>query len=397
MANSGIGSQLGLKKETTWGTAVTVDKFFKYESETFSLDPTTSTRSACRRGHGRAAVADEEDDPQGGRRFRVRSRTSRPATSSTRWSPARSRPSSTPRRSRTPARSTSASSCRPSPRRSRSTSRRPTAATTAYTYPGSVLTVREFSAWRPAASSWRSSRGSSKDETTPATTPAGAALATASYARAMTSGRTGHDAPTTAARSAASRASTGRGAADGRQPPLPGTSGRDREADPEQRRDGHGHLRASTTTTRSTRRSARARSRRWSSRSRADGRSRRRTSRRSRSPLGDPDPRHVSPTVGGPDLLDQSIPFVAKYDGTNAPMKVESTPTRQSPPGSEAVAEPSASRGSASSAATSSASSPRSRRNSARTSRPPLRRWRLTRPRTHLAGRARTRAASSRT
>jgi hypothetical protein len=48
MANTGLGSQLGLKKETTWGTAVTVDKFFKYESETFALDRTTSTRSACR-------------------------------------------------------------------------------------------------------------------------------------------------------------------------------------------------------------------------------------------------------------------------------------------------------------------------------------------------------------
>src|SRR5690348_9567046 len=40
MANTGLGSQLGLKKETTWGTAVTVDKFFKYESETFNLDRT---------------------------------------------------------------------------------------------------------------------------------------------------------------------------------------------------------------------------------------------------------------------------------------------------------------------------------------------------------------------
>src|SRR4051812_15460681 len=40
MANTGLGSQLGLKKETTWGTAVVVDKFFKFESETFALDRT---------------------------------------------------------------------------------------------------------------------------------------------------------------------------------------------------------------------------------------------------------------------------------------------------------------------------------------------------------------------
>ena len=40
MANSGIGSQWGFKKETVWGTAVTVDKFFEYNSESFALDQT---------------------------------------------------------------------------------------------------------------------------------------------------------------------------------------------------------------------------------------------------------------------------------------------------------------------------------------------------------------------
>ena len=38
MANTGLGSQLGLKKESVWGTAVTVDKFFKYEGESFGLE-----------------------------------------------------------------------------------------------------------------------------------------------------------------------------------------------------------------------------------------------------------------------------------------------------------------------------------------------------------------------
>jgi hypothetical protein len=37
--------------------------------------------------------------------------------------------------------------------------------------------------------------------------------------------------------------------------------------------------------------------------------------------------RGTSPTVGGPDLIDVSIPFVVKYDGTNAPLKVEVTET----------------------------------------------------------------------
>jgi hypothetical protein len=49
--------------------------------------------------------------------------------------------------------------------------------------------------------------------------------------------------------------------------------------------------------------------------------------------------RGTSPTVGGPDLIDVSIPFVVKYDGTNAPLKVEVTETA-TPPGSEAVADP---------------------------------------------------------
>ena len=39
-ANTGLGSQFGMKKESTWGTAVTVDTFYKYESESLSLDQT---------------------------------------------------------------------------------------------------------------------------------------------------------------------------------------------------------------------------------------------------------------------------------------------------------------------------------------------------------------------
>jgi hypothetical protein len=38
MANSGVGSQAGGAKETTWGTAVTPTKFWEYESESLNLD-----------------------------------------------------------------------------------------------------------------------------------------------------------------------------------------------------------------------------------------------------------------------------------------------------------------------------------------------------------------------
>jgi hypothetical protein len=34
-----------------------------------------------------------------------------------------------------------------------------------------------------------------------------------------------------------------------------------------------------------------------------------------------------SPSVNGPDLISTSVPFVAKFDGTNAPMKIEYTST----------------------------------------------------------------------
>jgi hypothetical protein len=64
--------------------------------------------------------------------------------------------------------------------------------------------------------------------------------------------------------------------------------------------------------------------------------------------------RGTSPTVGGPDLIDVSIPFVVKYDGTNAPLKVEVTETKQRPLGSPMAGRDSSVRveGSASSAAT---------------------------------------------
>jgi len=38
MASSGLGSQFGAKKESAWGTAVTVDTFFEYSSESLSRE-----------------------------------------------------------------------------------------------------------------------------------------------------------------------------------------------------------------------------------------------------------------------------------------------------------------------------------------------------------------------
>ena len=48
MASSGLGSQFGLKKEGTWGSAETVAVFYEYENESFSVDPTYYDSSGLR-------------------------------------------------------------------------------------------------------------------------------------------------------------------------------------------------------------------------------------------------------------------------------------------------------------------------------------------------------------
>lgn len=47
---SGLGSSFGLKKETTYGTAVVVDKFYEYDSEGFGLDPSFLESGGLRAG-----------------------------------------------------------------------------------------------------------------------------------------------------------------------------------------------------------------------------------------------------------------------------------------------------------------------------------------------------------
>jgi hypothetical protein len=181
MANTGLGSQLGVKKETTWGTAVVPDTFFEFESESLTLDPTYYD------GLGLAA----------GRTFAPQSRakkTTRAAAGDTAitlpykkagfffdqmvagtitpvqqgataaWLSTFNVGSSVPTKSATLQVNKPASSTGDVP----------------FTYPGGVLTSAAFSVEIGGALtstfSWVV-----KDETTPTTTPAGASLATATY------------------------------------------------------------------------------------------------------------------------------------------------------------------------------------------------------------------------
>jgi hypothetical protein len=182
MANTGLGSQLGLKKESTWGTAVTVDKFFKYEGESFGLErsyvdpvglqagvtfaPQSLTKATTRSAAGGFNLATPYklsghlfDQMVAGTITPVQNAATTAYTSTFNVG------ASVPTKSATIQFNKPATS----------------AGDIAYTYPGSVLTSAEFSMETGGIlmSSWN---WVSKDETTTATTPAGSALATASYA-----------------------------------------------------------------------------------------------------------------------------------------------------------------------------------------------------------------------
>ena len=182
MANTGLGSQLGLKKETTWGTAVTVDKFFKYENESFTLDrnyvdpiglqagvtfaPQSLTKATTRTAGGGFEMYTPYkltghlfDQMVAGTITPVQQAATIAYLSTFNVG------SSLPTKSATVQVNKPATS----------------AGDVAYTYPGSVLESAEFSMATGGVlmSTWN---WLSKDETTPATTPAGAALASASYA-----------------------------------------------------------------------------------------------------------------------------------------------------------------------------------------------------------------------
>jgi hypothetical protein len=151
MASSGVGSQFGMKKETTWGTAVTVDKFIEFESATFAGEATYIDALGLRAGRtfGPSSRTKKTTRTAGGELsiiFPQKLGASVPTKSATLQV------------------------------------NKPTTAgsDTAFTYPGSVLVSATFgmevSGLLTAQFTWVC-----KDETTPGTTPVGAALATASY------------------------------------------------------------------------------------------------------------------------------------------------------------------------------------------------------------------------
>jgi hypothetical protein len=329
MANTGLGSQLGLKKETTWGTAVVPDKFFKYESETFALDanyidpiglqagitfaPQSLTAQTTRTAGGAFSAyvpykltGHLFDQMVAGTITPVQQAATIAYLSTFNVGAS------------VPTKSATIQINKPSLN----------VGDTAYTYPGSVLESAEFTmetgGLLMANWGWLS-----KDETTPATTPAGAALATASYAASDNIWK--HQDTTLLYAGGAVNGITGvnlnwnqpyRGDLfylDGsgtRGKPVPNG-----EATVTGTLSGifydsafyaafrtgafaqlvvtfAGPVAIATTyfpTIKFT--------------------------------LPAIQLRGTSPTVGGADLLDQSVPFVTKYDGTNAPCKIEYTST----------------------------------------------------------------------
>jgi hypothetical protein len=180
MASSGVGSQFGAKKETTWGTAVTVDKFFEFESESLNLDqtyydglglraartfaPSSRTKKTTRSAGGDLQIV----FPQKLGGFFLDQMVAPTITpiiaTGTAYNSTFLIGASVPTKSAT------------------LQVNKPTtgAVDTAFTYPGSVLVSASFSmavgGVLMATFTW-----ACKDETTPGTTPTGAALATASY------------------------------------------------------------------------------------------------------------------------------------------------------------------------------------------------------------------------
>jgi hypothetical protein len=329
MANTGLGSQLGLKKESVWGTAVTVDKFFRYESESFALDrnyvdqvgltagvtfaPQALTAATTRTAGGNFVLATPYkltghlfDQMVAGTITPVQQAATAAYLSTFNVG------ASVPTKSATIQINKPATS----------------AGDIAYTYPGSVLTGAEFSMETGGIlmSTWE---WLSKDETTPATTPAGAALATASYAAndyiwthmdttltyagGAVSGVTGvnvswaqpyagdrfHlDGSGTRAKPIPNGVATATGTMSGEFYDSTFYSAFRSGAFASLVITFAGQTAIATTyfpTIKFT--------------------------------LPAIQIRGTSPTVGGPDLLDQGVPFVAKYDGTNAPLKIEYTST----------------------------------------------------------------------
>jgi hypothetical protein len=180
MASSGIGSQFGAKKESVWGTAVTVDKFFEFESESLSLDrtyydglglragrtfaPSNRTKATTRTAGGDLSVVFPQKLGGFFLDLMVAPTITPVVATGTAYNSTFNIGASVPTKSAT------------------LQVNKPTTqgVDTAFTYPGSMLVGATFSmevgGVLTASFTW-----ACKDETTPATTPAGAALATATY------------------------------------------------------------------------------------------------------------------------------------------------------------------------------------------------------------------------
>lgn len=180
---SPVFSQLGFKQESSWGTAVTVDKFFEFDSESLALDqqyydgqglradtmftPINRMRQTTRMGGGDITM-DVPTKGFGAILNLLHSATVTPTQIATTTAYLQTHPIGTtlPSRSAT----------------LQVDKKLAVAAGTslAYTYPGAVITAINWNLDNAGVLkttiSW-----DVKDETTPATTPAGAALASASY------------------------------------------------------------------------------------------------------------------------------------------------------------------------------------------------------------------------
>jgi hypothetical protein len=181
MASSGLGSQLGAKKESAWGTAVVVDRFYEFESEGLELDqsyydglglraartfaPSARTKKTTRSAGGDTPIA----LPYKGSGFffdQMVAGTITPVQQAATIAYL----STFNVGASVPTKSATLQVNKPTTQ----------AVDTAFTYPGSVLSAAAFSiavgGVMMSTFSWMS-----KDETTPSTTPAGAALASAVY------------------------------------------------------------------------------------------------------------------------------------------------------------------------------------------------------------------------
>jgi hypothetical protein len=327
-----VNSQFGFKKETTWGTAVTVDKFFEYESESLALnqdyydgvglradttfEPSTRSKKLKRSAAGDMTMSMPYKNLGAIIDQMVTGTVTPVVVNGTGF-----KSTFNVGLGAAPTKSATLQVNKP---RSDSTD-------VAVTYPGAMITAAGFS-FATGSVPMLNTSWVAKDETTPTTTPAGAALASASYpandniwtdleiavsvnsvtATRVTSVNLNWQMPRAADRRFLDTSPTfGQPVVNGRAS-LEGTI----EAEWDDTTVAYYDLfRAGTfvpivitvagTTV---------------------------ISGSTAFPtmvytMTNAQLRGTSPTVGGPDLIGLSIPFAVKYDGTNAPLKIEVTET----------------------------------------------------------------------